>query len=47
MCQVNRSKVNCNSLFERRLERRPKVGVRDHLNKDEGEKKLDLVTESI
>ena len=41
----NHSKVSCNSLFEKGLERRPKVGVRDHLNKevvvkfDEGEKK--------
>ena len=34
MYQVNYSKVSCNSLLEKGLERRPKVGVRDHLNKE-------------
>ena len=34
MYLVKHSKVSCNSLFKKGLERRPKVRVRDHLNKE-------------
>ena len=34
MYPVNHSKVSCNNQFEKGLERRPTIGVWDHLNKE-------------